>query len=1465
MALPVTGALKFSQIRATFNTPTCTTYSNLLTTSMGWNKSFSAFYGRSMNSVAPYTQQQVLGSATGENQGCSCSMSADGKTMAVGAWSTGWRSTSTAVGATTIYKWNGSSWNGGQTVVGSGGSAGNQNQGISCSLSADGNTLAVGGSKNNGGIGATWVFAWNGTIWGQQQMLTGTLGTGTTQSQGVSCSLSSDGNTLAVGGSNDNSVAGAVWIFTRSGTTWSQQAILKTSGTSGYIGLGASCSLSGDGNTLAAGGMVTNTYLGATWVFTRNGTVWSQQQLITGTGATGYQGQGYSCSLSGSGNCMAIGGPLTNANVGATWVYRLRGSVWVQQVMLVGTGATGNQKQGSSCSLSMDGNTLAVGASVANSVGATWIFKWNGSVWMQHSLLSGTGATLPNTVGCSCSLSSDGNMLAVGGQGTNGSVGATWVFSQSTAKQTQMVVGTGATGTQNQGWSCSLSYDGLTLVIGGVAANTNIGMVWIHRWNGSAWVQQTSIVGTGFSGYQAQGSSCALSSDGNTLAFGGDQVNGGVGTTWVYRFGTSWVKQATITATGATVSTTIQNQGSSCSLSADGNTLAIGGFLTNANVGAVWVYRYGSSWVQQNTTPITGPGYGSQTQSQGSSCSLSFDGNTLAFGGYMTNGGVGATWVYRYGSSWVWQATLIGTGATVLTSTQYQGMSCSLSADGNTLAVGGPSTDGYIGATWVYRYESSWVQQAMIQGSGSSGSQKQGQSCRLSSDGNTLVVGGHAANGGVGTTWVFQFNGISWVQKTMITGTGATGYQAQGCSCGLSSDGNTLAVGGFAAANDVGATWTFSLAFPFSLVARSCVVGWYTALGYANGVWKDFSGMGNDATTQGVSYSPLEGGYVYGGAGSSWVLWPVGVLPPTYTLFHVARLNGATHDRIFTQASNQGSSGGATNWLSGFSGGKYKVAYHSGWITSTTTTAPAGVTSWIISRDRNTSYYADGAQVTGGAGAGSPSFTRLSIAGGDGTVYPSDWAVCEVIVVSRVLTDNECAVVESYLKSKYIPVVPGFPLNVVATPGNGSITITFGAPATGSPPTGYTATSTSPTGFSGSSAGSATSIGPITGLTNGTPYTFSVVASNSAGSGPGSSVTATPFTVPGPPTSVTASPSDGSITIAFSPPASFGGSAAFLGYVATSTSPAGFAGSGGPSATSITVSGLTNGTSYTFSLVAYNMAGNSTAVTGISATPAIIYKFTSTNLGWVSPITAPVHILAVGGGGGGGGGWTDSGGGGGGGGAVQYISTTLTAGKLYNISVGSGGTSDGDGSPSTVSSYSVEGLSWVTVSYAEGGGSGDGGGGAMNGGCGGGGSSDYNNTVAGVSTQVAHWGAGYGHDGYGGYYSIVGVTNNSTAGGGGGAGGDGAPGVLGYGGTGGPGISFDIFGSTTFYGAGGGGGVANGVSGAGGAGGGGSGGPSDTNGGNATGYGCGGGGCGKMTRFSHGGLGSAGIVIISTA
>ncbi|HKC25055.1 MAG TPA: hypothetical protein VKF32_09955 [Thermoanaerobaculia bacterium] len=362
-------------------------------------------------------------------------------------------------------------------------------QGYAVALSANGGTAIVGGTHDGSFDGAVWFFVRNLGVWTQQGgKKVGTGAVGGAQ-QGFSVAISGDGSTAILGGPEDSSSAGAAWVFIRSLNVWTQQgAKLVGTGADGLAGQGHSVALSSDGNTALVGGKGDGSSDGAFWIFTRSGGVWTQQGgKLAGAGAVGAAQQGSSVALSSDGNTAIIGGPFDGGTVGAAWVFTRSLNVWTQQgSKLVGTGAVGSARQGTSVALSSDGNTALVGGPHDDSsAGAAWVFTRSGSTWTQQGgKLVGSGATGTALQGA-VSLSGDGDTALVGGNQDNSGFGATWVFTRSGSTWAQAggkMVGTGASGVMPaQGYSVSLSADGDTALVGGIGDDSELGAAWIFN------------------------------------------------------------------------------------------------------------------------------------------------------------------------------------------------------------------------------------------------------------------------------------------------------------------------------------------------------------------------------------------------------------------------------------------------------------------------------------------------------------------------------------------------------------------------------------------------------------------------------------------------------------------------------------------------------------------------------------------------------------------------------------------------------------------------------------------------------------------------------------------------------------------------------------------------------------------------------------------------------------------------
>ncbi len=349
--------------------------------------------------------------------------------------------------------------------------------GVSVALSGDGQTALVGAPGATFGRGAAYVFTRSGTTWTQQAKLVASDGVSGDQF-GTSVALSSDGTTALVGAPAGQ---GAAYVFVRSGTTWTQQAKLVGSDTVGGDAFGASVALSGDGNTALVGAQEVGIRRGAVYVFVRSGTTWTQQaKLVASDGVSGDQ-FGTSVALSGDGNTALVGAPSATVGLqpiqGAAYVFARSGASWTQQAKLTAADGVGGDRFGSSVALSAAGTgfLFLIGARGAIQ-GAAYVFVKSllvPIIVQEQKLTASDGAPFDN-FGASVALSGDGQTALVGAPlakiGSNSQQGAAYLFVRGSGtppwSQQQKLTAADGTAGDESGFSVALSADSNTALAG---------------------------------------------------------------------------------------------------------------------------------------------------------------------------------------------------------------------------------------------------------------------------------------------------------------------------------------------------------------------------------------------------------------------------------------------------------------------------------------------------------------------------------------------------------------------------------------------------------------------------------------------------------------------------------------------------------------------------------------------------------------------------------------------------------------------------------------------------------------------------------------------------------------------------------------------------------------------------------------------------------------------------------------
>ncbi len=350
---------------------------------------------------------------------------------------------------------------------------------------------------------------------------------------GYSVSLSSDGNTLAIGAIRNDGVNGAnsghVRVYENSNGIWNQIG-QDIDGEAANDHSGYSISLSDDGNRIAIGAEGNNgggngSAAGHLRIYEFSNGLWNQiGQDIDGEAANA--GSGRAVSISGDGNIVAVGSPYSNANgstSGQVRIYEWNGTnLWTQ----IGSNLWGSygQQFGWSIDLNYNGSAIVVGAIGWNtSSGYAEVYHYDGNTW-NNTGYTGTGSSQHDHYGYSVSINNSGNMVAVGAP--NGNYVRIYNYNGFSWDQ----IGNDLNGTGESGHSVSISHNGNTVAVGAPWNNSNTGYVTIYNYDGILWNQIAQIAGEGTSPGDLFGHSVSLNSDGNVLAIGAKQNSNGNGT-----------------------------------------------------------------------------------------------------------------------------------------------------------------------------------------------------------------------------------------------------------------------------------------------------------------------------------------------------------------------------------------------------------------------------------------------------------------------------------------------------------------------------------------------------------------------------------------------------------------------------------------------------------------------------------------------------------------------------------------------------------------------------------------------------------------------------------------------------------------------------------------------------------------------------------------------------------------------
>ena len=357
---------------------------------------------------------------------------------------------------------------------------GDRGENFGTSVAVSGNTLVVGSANARIGAsgnreGAVYVYTRTATTWSLQQKLTASEGA---NNDHLGQAVAIEGNTIVAGApghrASGNPNEGTVDVFTRSGTTWTQRAEIAPSSASVGDAFGTSVALSG--STFAAGAPNDSTHggsAGAVYVFTGSGSSWSQQAKLTASDGDRGDELGFSVALDG--NTLMAGAPYRDDggrdDEGSVYFYTRTGTVWTQSQRLGAAAPVAEDHLG--FSVALDGTDAVAGMPGYNGTerdqGGAVAYAFSAGIWVLAQTVTAPASTVVNDAEFGTAVDVDGGLLAVGAPrnpGALGHQGVVYAFNGGQGVWHQRDILTVPEASENAHVGSAVTVDASTLVAG---------------------------------------------------------------------------------------------------------------------------------------------------------------------------------------------------------------------------------------------------------------------------------------------------------------------------------------------------------------------------------------------------------------------------------------------------------------------------------------------------------------------------------------------------------------------------------------------------------------------------------------------------------------------------------------------------------------------------------------------------------------------------------------------------------------------------------------------------------------------------------------------------------------------------------------------------------------------------------------------------------------------------------------
>ena len=786
--------------------------------------------GSELYSWVQTTQRTGTNTGAGGNMGQSVNI--DGDYAIVGASNQG------TTGAAYIYQRSGQDWVQQQELLPTSPNAGMQ-FGYYVSIHED--YAIVGANQGNvagSARGKAYVYHRSGTTWALQQVLIASDGQG---GDNFGHGVRIYDSLAVVGAYGAGNAAGAAYVFSRTGTTWSEAAILRAATPAAGERLGFSVGIDRGRIVAGADENLTTSGQGAAYVFEEVNGTWSLQAKLTAGDGAAKDRLGFSVDIFGD---YVVAGArhhdAAGSNAGAAYVFhRASNGSWSQQAKLLAADASAGSDFG--MNVGIDSNLVVVGAhleaSQASRSGAAYVFSRGGSTWAQVSKVVAADAGADFIFGRSVDI--DRTRLVVGASKSNGT-GAAYFFEplyqlpdQDLTYCSDPVAAVAPPGTDACGDPVTVSSSSPTTfstpgtytldwTFTDAAGNEATARQTVRVNDGNppvpddflaaSWQQLQTLQTNDQDNDDGLGSSIAV--DGNTAIVGAPGHSGGSNLGAAYIF--------TQTADGWTqaqqlvMPVPLPSAQFGVSVAISGEYAVVGAWFDGPSSGerngAAHVYhRLNGSWVHEvQLTASDGAFF------DGFGFTVAMDNDLIAIGAPVKSSGgdpdfdnAGAVYLFRHdGTQWAEEQKLISPNAI-----QDGAFGTAISCDANRVLIGAPGET--VGEAYLYAYGATgWTLTTTIDDLTPSDYKQFGSSVGLSD--TIVVIGAESADSGtgnVGAAYVYHYDGSSWMNRATLKP--SVGWSTPRFGDALTLDGDRVTISNFLFERS-GSSWSETARLPAS-------------------------------------------------------------------------------------------------------------------------------------------------------------------------------------------------------------------------------------------------------------------------------------------------------------------------------------------------------------------------------------------------------------------------------------------------------------------------------------------------------------------------------------------------------------------------------------------------------------------------------------------------------------------------